>query len=131
MGDTRITGEAGETAFPGSSDVNRPRPPAWRGPSYVSRLKTTGFHLLILGAILAALYFASHIIFDPLLIVILAGAIVLPLAFPHWCEDLVSALSWLGIAAVAWFHYGEELLAVVAGVIGVITLIPAISNLRR
>lgn len=100
-------------------------------PTFAHRARAAGGSLAVLAVILVAVYFILGWWFTPLIVAVLVGAILLPLAFPYRYEDLVSALTWLGIAALAWFYIGAQLLAVVAGVIGLLRLGAALVALRR
>ena len=86
-------------------------------PTLGERARTAGWSLAILAVILVAVYYLLGWWFTPVIVAVLVLAIVLPLAFPYRYEDLVSALIWLGIAALAWFYFGAQPLAVIAGVI--------------
>jgi hypothetical protein len=98
---------------------------------FAARAKAAGLNLVYLAVILAAVYFILGWWFTPLIVAILAAAILLPLAFPYRYEAVVSALTWLGIAALAWFYFGAQPLAVIAGGIGLISLLAAAAGLSR
>jgi hypothetical protein len=99
-------------------------------PTFAARARSTGVSLAVLAALLVGVYYILGWWFTPLVVAILVVAIMLPLAFPYRYEDLVSALTWLGIAALAWFYFGALPLAVIAGFIGLLRLGTAIIAMR-
>jgi xanthine/uracil permease len=102
------------------------------GEPFSRRVKRVVVNLVILAAVLLVLKFAFQVVwFSPVLIAALAGAVVLPLAFPARLEEIASAAAWLGLAAVAYFYFGSEMLAAIAGVIGVVSLMAGVAELKR
>jgi hypothetical protein len=85
------------------------------------RVRAVVMNLLFLAALIAVLRFGLRITVFPWFIAVLAGAAVLPLAFPARLEDLVSAVVWFALAALAYFYLGEPLFAVLAVVFGFIS----------
>jgi hypothetical protein len=86
---------------------------------FSARARAAIVNLLFLAAMLAILRFAAGVIVFPWFIAVLAGATLLPLAFPARWDDAVSAAVWFALAALAYFYLGQPLLAIVAGVFGV------------
>jgi hypothetical protein len=95
-----------------------------------ARTKSVLLNLAILAVVLVVLRFGFGITFNPVLMGAVAGAIALPMLFPARYEELASGLAWLGLAAVAYFYFGSQLLGVVAGIIGVFSLMAAVAGLR-
>jgi hypothetical protein len=99
--------------------------------SFPARAKSAILNVVIMGVVLLIARFGLGITFHPVMIGAIAAAIVFPLLFPARFEDAASAVSWLGLSAVAYFYFDSRLLALIAGVIGVINLASAVYAVRE
>jgi hypothetical protein len=96
-----------------------------------TRVRRVLLHLAVLAVILVVLRLSPiQLIVEPWFIAVIAGAVALPLLFPARLEELISALTWLALAALAYLSLGSVPFAVVAGVIGLVSLAAAIPALR-
>jgi xanthine/uracil permease len=98
--------------------------------SFPARAKSAFLNLVIMAVVLLVARFGLGITFHPVMVAAIAAAIVFPLLFPARFEDAASAVSWLGLAAIAYFYFDSQLLALIAGVIGLISLASAVYAMR-
>jgi hypothetical protein len=101
-----------------------------RPGGFPGRVKRVLVNLAILAVVLVVGYFAGLLWVSPVLIAALVVAICLPLVFPGRYEDLAGAIAWLGLAAFLYLYARAELWALICAVIGVFSLMAAVSSLK-
>ncbi len=81
-------------------------------------------------AIIAGLHYSQLLIMMPTLRWTLVGVIVIGGFVPVRFADLASGIGFLAVGGVGYFHYNDQLIGLLCGVFGVMSLASGIRALR-